>query len=78
VDEGWHVEYYEKLYLSLRSAPGAEFWCEGSDGFHEKLEPRPGEVWLFDNRKPHWVINHSGYDRVTLIVCVRTRKFGRF
>lgn len=75
-DDGWHVQYYEKFYLSLRSAPGARFWAE-ADGVREALEPKPGEIWLFDNRKQHWVENDSGQDRVTCIICIRTEKFGR-
>ena len=73
---GWHVQYFEKFYLSLKSAPGAKFWCD-ADGEKEALEPKPGEIWLFDNRKPHAVTNHSGEDRITCIICLRTEKFGR-
>lgn len=75
-DEGWHVEYYDKFYLSLKSAPGAEFVCD--DGiWSDRLHPLPGEIWLFDNRKKHWVENHSNEDRITLIMCIRTEMFGR-
>lgn len=73
IDRGWHVEYYDKFYVSLASAPGAKFIChEGGD---EALEPAAGECWRFDNRKPHSVVNESGRDRITLIVCIRTEKF---
>ena len=76
LDHGWHVEQYDKFYLSLQSEPGAMFWCD-ADNEREALEPRPGEVWLFDNRKLHWVENRSAADRITLIVCIRTEKYGR-
>lgn len=76
VDEGWHVEYYEKFYVSLQSGPGAEFCCS-EGGVTESLNPKAGECWLFDNRKLHWVVNDSGKDRLTLIVCIRTDLFGR-
>lgn len=76
VDEGWHVDYYDKFYVCLQNDPGAVFWCE-HDGVKEGLVPREGEVWLFDNRKLHWVENHSERDRITLIVCIRTEAFGR-
>lgn len=75
-DDGWHVQYYDKFYLSLESTPGSSFGCD-ADNAEEHLTPRPGEIWLFDNRKNHWVENHSGQDRITLIVCIRTEKFGR-
>lgn len=70
VDTGWHVETYKKFYVSVESAPGARFCCN-HDGVHECIEPVPGECWEFDNRKSHWVINKSGQDRVTLIICIR-------
>lgn len=74
-DSGWHVEYYDKFYLTLKSSKGACFACD----YHgiEKLEPNPGEIWLFDNRKIHWVENQSPDDRITVIICIRTEKFGR-
>jgi hypothetical protein len=76
VDTGWHVEQYDKFYLSLESGEGAVFSCE-HDGYIESLSPKPGEIWLFDNRKKHWVENNSGADRVTVIICIRTQKYGR-
>lgn len=70
-DRGWHVEYYSKYYVSLKSAPGADFVCD--DGmWTDRLNPKPGDIYLFDNRKNHWVENNSNEDRVTLIVCIRT------
>jgi hypothetical protein len=69
-DRGWHVEFYDKFYLSIRSSPGAKFVC-----YDEALEPKPGECWRFDNRLPHSVKNESNEDRITLIVCIRTEKY---
>lgn len=76
VDEGWHVEQYDKFYISVESGPGAEFWCD-HEGVKECLNPKPGECYLFDNQKLHWVVNNSGGDRVTAIICIRTEMFGR-
>lgn len=73
-DKGWHVEYFDKFYLSIQSAPGAAFLCEDEDGI-EELQPSPGDIWRFDNRKPHAVSNASGEDRVTAIICIRTDMF---
>ena len=72
-DEGWHVEYFDKFYLSLKSESGAKFICEEGEG--ETLEPKPGEIWRFDNRKSHRVENESGAERMTLIICIRTDLF---
>lgn len=74
VDTGWHVEYYDKFYVSLQSEPGANFCCDHEDAI-EVLNPKRGDVWRFDNRKNHWVENDSDQDRITLIVCIRTDKY---
>ncbi|HEV2674161.1 MAG TPA: aspartyl/asparaginyl beta-hydroxylase domain-containing protein [Aliidongia sp.] len=73
-DDGWHVETFSKFYVSLKSSPGATFWCD-HDGVRESLEPKPGECWVFDNRKRHGVKNDSSEDRITLIICIRTEHF---
>ena len=70
VDRGWHVDYYDKFYVSLKSEQGANFYCGD-----EVLNPKAGEVWRFDNRALHWVENRSNDDRMTLIVCIRTQKW---
>lgn len=75
-DDGWHVQQYDKFYLSIQSEAGAKFWCE-ENGKSEALEPNPGEIWLFDNRKIHWVTNESSKDRITCIICIRTEEFER-
>lgn len=72
-DSSWHVDYYSKYYLSIQSEPGAVFGCR-EDGVEELLEPKPGEIWLFDNHKLHWVDNKSNADRITCIICIRTEK----
>lgn len=70
VDAGWHVNYFDKFYVAVESAPGAEFHTTG-----EALCPAVGSIWRFDNRNNHWVVNNSGQDRITLIVCIHTDKF---
>lgn len=75
VDDSWHVRYFEKFYLSIESAAGAVFGCDHGNAI-ETIEPTPGDLYRFDNRKLHWVQNDSDADRVTLIVCIRTEKYG--
>lgn len=72
VDNGWHARHYDKYAVQLASAPGQMF-----HGEHSSLAAKPGEVYLFDNSKPHWVTNESDSDRMTMIVCIRTRETGR-
>lgn len=72
-DSSWHVDYFDKYYISLQSEKGANFCCD-HDSVVEKLNPSVGECWLFDNHKNHWVENNSNQDRITLIVCIRTQR----
>lgn len=77
VDTGWHVNYYKKFYLSLKSAPGAvfSFQDEGApDSTREDVRPNPGDIWFIDNRRRHWVDNNSNEDRITVIICIRTEQ----
>lgn len=75
-DSSWHVDYFSKFYVSLQSEPGARFHCiDGNEV--ESLQPKPGEVWEFDNHKVHAVTNRSDADRITLICCLRTEMFRR-
>ena len=69
-DASWHVDYYDKFYLSLQAAPGATFHTDT-----EAIEPKVGDLWRFDNRVRHWVTNDSRQSRVTLIMCIRTDLF---
>lgn len=69
-DDSWHVQYYDKFYVSLKSNEGANFYCED-----EVICPKAGDIYWFDNRRVHWVDNESNDDRMTLIVCIRTHRF---
>jgi hypothetical protein len=69
-DLEWHALWYQKYYLSLKSAPGVTFHVE-----NESINPKVGEIWLIDNTKPHWVVNDSDDDRVTLIICAKTERY---
>jgi hypothetical protein len=71
VDGGWHASYYDKFYVAVQNEKGATFNFEGAC-----IDPNPGDVYWFDNSKPHWVINDSEQDRIALIVCIKTHRFG--
>lgn len=66
VDGGWHARHYEKFVIQIASAKGQTFNFEG-----ESLDARPGECYWFDNSAPHWVLNPTSEERISLIVCVR-------
>jgi quercetin dioxygenase-like cupin family protein len=66
VDRGWHAEYYQKYFVPIKNGKGAKFCWEDIE-----IDPRPGEVWEFDNSVTHWVENSSSEDRIAMIVCVK-------
>jgi hypothetical protein len=66
IDYGWHAKYYDKFAVQIASAPGQQFCFEG-----ETLEPKPGDVYTFDNSFMHWVTNPTVYDRITMICCIK-------
>lgn len=68
-DPGWHARFYEKFAIQIQSAPGQRFCFED-----ESLEPKPGDLYWFDNAHTHWVTNDTPHDRITLIVCIKTDK----
>lgn len=72
VDAGWHVENFDKYYLSLKSGHGANFYCGD-----EHINPRPGDIYLFDNKIEHWVENNSDEDRITLIICIQSHRYDK-
>ncbi len=73
-DDGWHTRYARQFFVTLTNATGADFWGEDEKGA-ERVEPRPGEVWMFDSLNPHWVENNTAEAKLTLIVCIRTHAF---
>jgi len=70
-DLGWHAEYYDKFALQIEAHEQQAFFFE--EGGEITL---PGDLYWFRNQENHWVVNDSPVDRVTLIMCIRTNRFG--
>lgn len=68
-DTAAHAEYYDRFHIVLQSGPGAIFICED-----EQVNMQTGEVWWFNNRLMHEVVNNSADDRIHLVVDIRTSK----
>jgi len=71
-DSGWHSEYYDKYFVSIKNEKGATFNFD--DGV---IEPTEGEVYAFRNDKNHWVENNSSSDRIAMIICIKQTKFSK-
>lgn len=66
IDVGWHARYYLKFALQIKAAKGQKFCFKGAE-----LESLPGDLYAFDNSKPHWVENPTAEERITLIMCLK-------
>jgi hypothetical protein len=66
IDQGWHAGFYEKFALQLKGNVEQSFHVQ-----NEILRTQDGDLFAFDNSKPHWVFNPSAEDRITMIVCLR-------
>jgi hypothetical protein len=64
-----HAEYYSRFHIVLQSQPGVVF--RAGD---EQVYMATGEVWWFDNKQEHEVINNSADDRIHMIIDIRTSR----
>lgn len=70
IDNGWHASEYEKFHLTI-TAPNDSAFCF-EDG---EIISQPGDVYWFRNDVLHWVKNDSRSERISVIICVKTRQF---
>lgn len=70
IDEGAYAAHYERFHLVLTSEPGNEFTVAD-----ETVYMAPGEVWWFNHRRQHSVVNGSAHERIHVIFdVVRARQ----
>lgn len=65
-DEGTYAEYYDRYHLVVKSSEGNIFTVNGED-----QEMRTGELWKFNHRALHSVVNNSTEDRIHIIFDVK-------
>jgi hypothetical protein len=61
-DEGRYAEYYNRYHIVIQSSEGNIFTVND-----ESVEMKEGELWTFNHRAPHHVINNSSEDRIHII-----------
>lgn len=64
-----HAEYWDRFHIVLQSAPGSLFRCGD-----EQVHMETGDVWWFNNRLEHEVVNNSADDRIHMVIDIRTSK----
>lgn len=62
VDEGKYADHYQRFHIPIYSKPGNVFTCGG-----ESVIMREGELWTFNHRLPHSVVNNSEDERIHFI-----------
>jgi hypothetical protein len=65
IDQGAPAEYYSRYHVALQSLPGAY-----NHSGNETVTYRMGEMWWFDNRAMHSVVNNSTDDRIVIVMDV--------
>lgn len=67
VDMGAPAEYYDRYQIILAGENGCVF--RAGD---EQITMKTGDVWWFDNKEEHEVINNSPSERISMIVDIRS------
>jgi len=61
------IEYYwrerVRIHVPIVTDPGVRFNCDGTE-----IHMDAGDAWIFDNWRPHRVINNSGITRIHLVI----------
>lgn len=68
-DSPEHTDYYTRFHVVLQSAAGC--YLRAGD---EQLEMKTGDVFWFDNKLEHEVVNNSAFDRLSMVVDIKVRK----
>lgn len=66
VDEGNYVKAHDRFHLVITANPGVKFKCE-----EEEVHMGAGEIWWFDNKKEHSVVNKGDAERIHVVVDMR-------
>lgn len=78
VDEGAYADHFERFHLPLCSGVDNFFHVEGEGAQPtQTVHMKPGELWWFNHKQPHWVANSSKQPRIHLIVDIVAPKYRR-
>lgn len=61
-----HAEYWDRHHIVLKSQPGSNFRCG-----NETVFMNTGEIWWFNNKLEHEVVNNGSEERIHMIVDIR-------
>lgn len=64
-----HTDYYTRFHIVLQSSAGC--FIRAGD---EQLEMRTGQVFWFNNKLEHEVVNNSDADRISMVIDIKVAK----
>lgn len=64
-----HTDYYTRFHIVLQSSAGC--FIRAGD---EQLEMRTGQVFWFNNKLEHEVVNNSDTDRISMVIDIKVSK----
>lgn len=64
-----HANYYTRFHIVLQSGAGCYIRCED-----EQMEMKTGDVFWFNNKLEHEVVNNSCDDRISMVIDIKVRK----
>lgn len=78
-DEGPYADHYERFHLCLTANPETTFHVKTGSDEGETCQMRPGELYWFNHKLEHKVVNEGDQDRIHVIIdaCVPEYKVSR-
>ena len=64
-----HAEYWTRHHICIQGSAGCIFRCAD-----EQIIMQTGDIWQFDNRLEHEVVNNGSLDRISMVVDIRTKQ----
>jgi hypothetical protein len=62
-DIAYYWRDHVRIHIPIVTDPGVRFICDGME-----INMAAGEAWIFDNWRPHHVLNHTNITRTHLVV----------
>ncbi len=71
-DSGIRDGQLARVHIPIITNPQVQFMSWGCDAKCKAVNPKVGETWVLDTRKPHRVVNGGVIDRVHLVIDVES------
>lgn len=62
-DIAYYWRDHVRIHIPIVTDPGVRFVCDGME-----INMAAGEAWIFDNWRPHHVLNHTNITRIHLVI----------